>query len=591
MAIMDTRNNEQIVDELVSGGYLKTPEIINAFRAIDRADFVLPEYKSEAYGNYPLLIGFGQTISQPLTVAFMLELLEPHTGERVLDVGAGSGWVSALLAHVVSEKSQIPNLQSQNFGGVVAIERIPELCDFVKQNIEKYGLISNGVVELHCQDATAEIPNGPYDKIIAAAAASKDIPDEWRRKLKVGGKIVAPIGGSIWRFTKKSETEWNEEEFPGFAFVPLVSDTNSREQRNTRIVADNAIHEQARIAIKQRTSLFVFIAAMLVIGYTLLAYQIYLPHANFQGSRSITIEQGLGSRKIGVLLKQEDIIDSKWAFVLYVSLTGNASNLKPGAYVWQDSITIPELTRDLLSGGSIERVITIPEGWAIREIAEYFAKENIAPRNEFLLIAESGGVAHFRGDFPFLDDAPQNAGLEGYLFPDTYRIFRDASPEDIITKTLANFNRKLTADLRVEITRQKKTMFDIVRMASLIEKEVISDEDRALVSGILWKRLRLGIPLQVDATVVYARQLTTNNRQPTTRVTTEDTKIDSPYNTYKYYGLPPGPIANPGISAIRAAIEPQESDYLYYLSAPDGRTIFSRTLAEHNTAIRKYLTK
>lgn len=733
---MSANNNDQLVNELAGGGYLKTPEIIAAFRAINRADFVLPEYKNEAYRNYPLPILAGQTISQPLTVAFMLELLEPQAGEKILDIGAGSGWQTSLLAHAVSkaqtytddmqtdadniiendflypeltykirgaafdakkklglghkekiyqnaleeefiqsgisfekektirvfyneknigvyrpdfvvngkvliELKSIPFLGKIaklqfwnylkgspykvglliNFGGkdieivrrvydsarfgtgrrksasdlrwsaghIVAIERIPELCEFARDNIEKYGLIHDGVVVFHCQDATATIPDGPYDKIIAAAAASKDIPDEWREKLKIGGKIVAPIAGSIWRFTKKSETEWREEEFPGFAFVPLVSDTNSREQRETRTAANSTIHEQTRTAAKQRNSLFILIATLLVIGCALLVYQIYLPHADFRGSKTVIVETGLGSRKIGAFLKYEGVIDSKWAFVLYVSLKGSASDLKPGTYVWQDSITIPELTHDLLRGGSIERVITIPEGWGVRDIAEYFTENSVAPQDEFLRLAGAGGAAHFRGDFSFLADAPQIAGLEGYLFPDTYRIFRDATSKDIIIKMLANFDKKLTPDLREEITRRKKTIFDIVRMASLIEKEVISDEDRAIVSGILWKRLRLGIPLQVDATVVYANQLTTDNQQPTTRITTEDTKIDSPYNTYKYYGLPPGPIANPGISAIRAAIEPKESEFLYYLSAPDGRTIFSRTLHEHNAAIKKYL--
>lgn len=584
---MTTDKKEQLIQELIDGGYLKTQRIIDAFRQIDRADFVLPENRREAYGNYPLPIGYGQTISQPLTVAFMLELLEPQAGEKVLDIGAGSGWVSALLAHAVSKKSQISNLKSQNFGKVAAIERIPELCEFAKRNIEKYGLIRNGVVELHCQDATAAIPNGPYDKIIAAAAASKDIPNEWREKLKIGGRIVAPIDGSICRFTKKSETEWQEEEFPGFVFVPLIAGEagiKNQELRTTGKVV--SIKEQV---LRASVPLLLTSYFLLLVIIALLAYQIYFPHADFRGSKNITIEQGLGSRKIGVLLKQEGAIDSKWAFVLFVSLKAVASDLKPGVYVWEDSVTIPELTRDLLRGGSIERVITIPEGWAISDIAEYFTENGITPHDDFLRMVGKEGMAHFRADFSVLADAPQTIGLEGYLFPDTYRIFRDAKPEDIITKMLANFDKKITADLREATTRQKKTIFDIVRMASLIEKEVVSDEDRATVSGILWKRLRLGIPLQVDTTVVYAKQLTTDNRQPTTRVTTEDTKIDSLYNTYKYYGLPPGPIANPGISAIRAAIEPQESDYLYYLSALDGRTIFSRTLTEHNAAIAKYL--
>lgn len=597
---MSARNNKQLIEELTSDGYLKTAEIANAFRAIDRADFVLPGYRNEAYGNYPLPILAGQTISQPLTVAFMLELLEPKAGDIVLDIGAGSGWQTALLAHIV--RAQSANGKGQSVGKIIAVERIPELCEFAKNNIEKYGFIRDGVVEFHCQDATAAIPDGPYDKIIAAAAALKDIPDEWRQKLKIGGKIVAPIAGSIWRFTKRQETGdkrqeiiWEEEEFPGFAFVPLVTDNVQPRQRRgspRAATTDNpsSVTDNLRLITYNWPRALISCVSLLVVSFSLFVYEIALPHTDFDGSKNAVIETGMGSRKIGLLLKQEGFIDSKWAFVLYVSLAGIASDLKPGTYEWHDAVTIIELARDLKRGGTNERSITIPEGWTAREIAEYVGAENPALRANMLRVT-GNPAERFKGEFPFLLKTPPEAGLEGYLFPDTYRVFRDALAEDIIRKMLTNFDQKLTPELREEIRRQNKTVFDIVRTASLIEKEVVSDEDRALVSGILWKRLRLGIPLQVDATVLYAKQSTINNQQPTTRISAEDTKIDSPYNTYKYYGLPPGPIANPGISAIRAAIYPQESEFLYYLSAPDGRTIFSRTLDEHNAAIRKYLTK
>jgi len=332
-----------------------------------------------------------------------------------------------------------------------------------------------------------------------------------------------------------------------------------------------------------------FVATMLLfLTIGSLTYEIYLSHTTFRGKKEVVVAQGLGSRAIGALLKQEGVISSKWAFVMYVSLRSEASSLKPGRYEFLDNATIPEIARDLIAGAAREHAITIPEGWTSRDIARFFAEQNIAPEDTAMQF-----LAHppedFVRRFVFLSELPRGAGLEGYLFPDTYRVFDSAALQDIAAKMLENFDRKMALDLRAEISRQKKTIFEIITMASLIEKEVASDQDRAVVSGILWKRLSAGIPLQVDATVVYVRNHRSEIINRVSKISLTDKKIDSPYNTYRYRGLPPGPIANPGLSAIRAAIYPKPSSYLYYLSAPDGRTIFSRTLDEHNAAKAKYL--
>lgn len=204
-----------LIDELIQQGYLKTPLIIEAFRKINRADFLPREMEDEAELNIPLPIGFGQTISQPLTVAFMLELLSPQPGDKILDIGSGSGWTTALLSYIASQKEE---------GKVYAIERIPELVEFGRENVAKYNFIKSGVAEIFYGDGSKGLKEkAPFDKIQAAAAAER-IPPAWKEQLKVGGRIVSPVGGSIWLLIKKNEKKFEEYEYPGFAFVPLISD-------------------------------------------------------------------------------------------------------------------------------------------------------------------------------------------------------------------------------------------------------------------------------------------------------------------------------------------------------------------------------
>jgi len=207
-----------LIDSLIEEGWLKTQRIIGAFRKIKRIDFLPEDIKDLAELNEALPIGFGQTISQPLVVAFMIELLNPKPGEKILDVGSGSGWTTALLAEIVGEK-----------GKVIAIEIIPELMEFGKKNVEKYNFIEKGVVEFICADGSKGYPKAAsrpelaewFDKILASASA-REIPKAWKEQLKIGGRIVTPIGTSIWLFVKKSEKEFEEIEYPGFVFVPLI---------------------------------------------------------------------------------------------------------------------------------------------------------------------------------------------------------------------------------------------------------------------------------------------------------------------------------------------------------------------------------
>jgi len=200
-----------LIDSLIKEGWLKTQRIIKAFRKIKRVDFLPEDLKNLAELNEALPIGYGQTISQPLVVAFMLELLEPREGEKILDVGSGSGWTTALLAEIVGEK-----------GKVIAIEVIPELVEFGKNNVKKYNFIEKRIVEFVCADGTKGYQKeAPFDKILVSAEAKKLYP-AWKEQLNVGGRIVVPIMNSIWLFVKKSKEDFEKREFPGFVFVPLI---------------------------------------------------------------------------------------------------------------------------------------------------------------------------------------------------------------------------------------------------------------------------------------------------------------------------------------------------------------------------------
>ncbi len=201
-------NHKQLVQNLVDNSYLKSSYIVEAFRYVDRQYFVRQDNLPEAYGDYPLPIGSDQTISQPRTVAFMIELLSVQRGDLVLDIGAGSGWTTALLAHIVGDE-----------GFVYATEIVPELVDFARENLVKFGTVNVEVWQ--AKSGQLGLPDkGPYDKILVSASGD-EMPQGLLSQLKVGGRIVIPIYDAIWKIEKISETETEEEKYSGFAFVPL----------------------------------------------------------------------------------------------------------------------------------------------------------------------------------------------------------------------------------------------------------------------------------------------------------------------------------------------------------------------------------
>ena len=207
---------QELIDNLIVSGYLKTEEIIKAFRKIKRADFVLEKDRGKAADNYPLAIGYGQTISQPLTVAFMLELLNPCPGEKILDVGSGSGWTVALLSELVGSR-----------GKVYGLEIISELVEFATANVSKYGFIKQGTASIQQGDGSQGLSDfAPFDKIIVAAAALS-VPNKLIEQLAIGGRLVIPVGPEMSEqeivvIDKMDSKRIKEKRFSGFIFVPLV---------------------------------------------------------------------------------------------------------------------------------------------------------------------------------------------------------------------------------------------------------------------------------------------------------------------------------------------------------------------------------
>ena len=333
--------------------------------------------------------------------------------------------------------------------------------------------------------------------------------------------------------------------------------------------------------MKRITKIYIIILCF-AFGSTLFFLSgIYLPENNLCREEVFSISPGQGFREIGSELENRGLIKNAFYFQAYVLFSGKYGKLQAGTYLLDPCRSAAEIANQIFEGRVAQKKITIIEGWNLRQIAEYLEEREAVAKEEFLSITEKGG--YFENEFTFLKDKPKSAGLEGYLFPDTYSLPINSTAEEIIRILLSGFDSKLTSEMREEAEKRGRTIFEIVIMASLIEKEVRSYEDKELVSGIIEKRMGIGKPLQIDATISYI----TGRR--TTRITIAETEIDSPYNTYKYPGLPVGPIASPGIESIRAAIFPKESNYLFYLSKPDGETVFSRTLEEHNIAKNRYL--
>ncbi len=333
---------------------------------------------------------------------------------------------------------------------------------------------------------------------------------------------------------------------------------------------------------------YVFFVLILAIFSFFLFYKFNVSQKkSLKADKVFVIEKGESLDSISKKLKKENLIKYPLFFKIYAKNSKKDASLQAGSYLIKGDVSMVDLINLFASGKAIkqEKEIKIIEGWDIQEINDYLKKEKIQKNDDFLNLAQKNiNFWQNKFDYPFLRLLPKQANLEGFLFPDTYRIYNNADVDDIIAKMLANFNSKLSPEILTDIKKQNKSLYEIITMASIIQKEVRSTEDMKIVSGIFWNRIKNKQALQSCATLAYILG------EDKAQYSLEDTKIKSPYNTYQNRGLPPGPICNPGLEAIKAAVYPEETDYNYFLSSfKDGKTIFSKTYAEHLRNKEKYL--
>jgi len=327
------------------------------------------------------------------------------------------------------------------------------------------------------------------------------------------------------------------------------------------------------------------IAAAIVVGtlvtvlISMLGYYAYFLSTPLDKSATTTtfvVTKGDGVRKISANLEEKKIISADFTFMVYLKLSGLSSSIQAGDYTLSGSMA-PKTVADILTKGKVtSKKITIPEGWTNDDIGTYLEKQGVVKKADFDLATKKAY------NYEFLADKPATSDLEGYLFPDTYQISATANADDIVRLMLENFDEKLTPELRSAIKGSGMSIHETVTLASVVEREVAKPEDRKVVAGIFENRLNSDMALESCATIQYIL------KSDKVRFSYEETRVESPYNTYLHPGLPVGPIGNPGIDSISAVLYPEKSSFLYFFAAK-GTTYYSKTLDEHEAKIAKYL--
>lgn len=316
------------------------------------------------------------------------------------------------------------------------------------------------------------------------------------------------------------------------------------------------------------------LALLTLIFYQLISY-CFKPYYDLSRAVEVDIPMGSTPYTVAHILADKELIRNPQVFYYYTRLKGISGNLKAGKYTLDASWPMDKIASALTRGGLGNSItVTIPEGFNLEQIAARIADANLISREEFLQVAANGDF-----NYAFLAEVPKGEKrLEGFLFPDTYQVDVNATAAEIINMMLKRFDEIYTDDYRQRAQELGLSTLEVVTMASIVEKEAKLDEERKIIAAVFYNRLREKWRLESCATVQYLLD------EPREVLLYKDLEIDSPYNTYKYDGLPPGPIASPGKASLEAALYPADVDYMFFRAKPDGSHIFSRTLEEHNKA-------
>ena len=290
----------------------------------------------------------------------------------------------------------------------------------------------------------------------------------------------------------------------------------------------------------------------------------------------LSIKPGMSASEIGDELVRHGVLDGKIPFWWKARQSGAASNFKTGMYALHPRMSADAVLQKLTSGDTAVVKFTIPEGFGVKEIAKRLADEGLVDEQEFLTKAKNYAPYDYikrKSDIRY--------ACEGFLFPDTYELHEEASADAILKMMSEDFDTRLTPELRARAQEMNLSIHDLITLASLVEKEARYAEDRPIIAQVFFKRLKLGMPIQSDTTLQYLMNA------PKEDVSIKDTKIDSPYNTYQNKGLPPGPIASPGMAAIKAVLYPADTDYLYFVADRQGHNHYSTNYADHQVIVEQ----